>query len=66
MPRFIWGSYYGEGIVIYDDLNGRFLYVDKQFKLRTLPDATGYPFDWNNMHGNLIYMDMGFKNHDLG
>lgn len=66
MPRYIWGSYYGLGIVIYDELNGRFLYIDKSFKLTTMPDATGYPFDWNNMHGNLVYMDTGFNNHDFG
>ena len=66
MPRYIWGSYYGMGIVIYDDLNGRFLYVDKSFKFTTMPDATGCPFDWNNMHGKLVYMETGFNNHDLG
>lgn len=66
VPRYIWASYYGLGIIIYDESQGRFLYVDKSYALASMPDATGYPFDWNNMHANLKYMDVGFKDHDFG
>lgn len=66
LPKYIWASYYGMGIIIYDELNGRFLYVDKNYALAEMPDASTAAFDWNNMHAHLRYMDTGFNNHDLG
>lgn len=50
--------------IIYDELKGRFLAVDKNQNLGPLPTAEGRQFDWNNLHGTLKYMDTGFGNYE--
>ena len=50
--------------ILYDELKGRFLAIDRYQNLGPLPDATGRKFDWNNLHGTLRYMDTGFKHYE--
>lgn len=50
--------------IIFDELKGRFLAVDRYQNLGPLPDATGRLFDWNNLHGTLKYMDTGFNHYE--
>ncbi len=50
--------------ILYDELKGRFLAVDRYQNLGPLPEAIGRKFDWNNLHGTLRYMDTGFNHYE--
>ena len=50
--------------IIYDELKGRFLAVDRYQNLGPLPASEGRKFDWNNLQGTLKYMDTGFGNYE--
>ncbi len=60
--------------LVYDELNGRFLYVSKNnsgssndWILREMYDsASGRVFDMKDMHASLRFMDTGFNNLDYG
>ncbi len=59
-PRRLW-TFAG---MIYDEAKGRFLGIDRNMVAHRLSEADGRLFDWNNMHGSLLYMEVGFKNYD--
>lgn len=48
--------------MIYDELKGRFLSVEAPLLTATkLPEAKGRLFDWNNLNGELRYIETGFN-----
>ncbi len=61
-----WFDYY-QGI-LYDELAGRFLGIEKNtYILKELAAPTAVqPFDWNDMHATLRYMDTGYGKHEFG
>ncbi|MFR3329879.1 MAG: PKD-like family lipoprotein [Odoribacter splanchnicus] len=63
-----WIDMFANHGVIYDELAGRFLGVERStWILRPLPEATEVqPFDWSNMHATLRYMDTGYGKHEFG